>query len=231
MTQLDQGYLEQLNRQLEPLSAENRIEWTLANLPGNHIMTSSFGIQGALMLHLVTSIMPDIPVVLVDTGYLFPETYGFIDQLTDRLKLNLKVFRSEQSPAWQESRYGQLWEQGLAGIEYYNHINKVEPLKSALKAHDVGSWFAGLRRQQSQSRAELPIVRIQDSRFKIHPVIDWHNRDVYRYLQKHDLPYHPLWEKGYTSVGDIHTSQPQTLGMHEEETRFFGLKRECGIHE
>ncbi|MES9943178.1 MAG: phosphoadenylyl-sulfate reductase [Candidatus Thiodiazotropha sp. 6PLUC2] len=228
---LDEGYLKYLNQQFEALSAEKRIEWAIANLPGNHIMTSSFGIQGALMLHLVSRIAPDIPVVLVDTGYLFPETYGFIEQLTDRLKLNLKVFRAEKSPAWQESLYGHLWEQGVAGIDLYNRINKVEPLKLALKSLEAGSWFAGLRRQQSQSRSALPVVRIQDGRYKVHPVIDWSNRDVYRYLQKHDLPYHPLWEKGYASVGDVHTSQPQAVGMHEEETRFFGLKRECGIHE
>ncbi|MEW8398126.1 MAG: phosphoadenylyl-sulfate reductase, partial [Candidatus Thiodiazotropha sp.] len=197
----------------------------------NHIVTSSFGIQGALMLHLVSRILPDIPVVLVDTGYLFPETYSFIDQLSERLQLNLQVYRAPESPAWQESRYGRLWEQGLGGIEHYNRINKVEPLQRALKQLDAGSWFAGLRRQQSQSRSTLPVVRVQDGRFKVHPVIDWHNRDVHRYLQKHNLPYHPLWEQGYASVGDVHTSRPLELGMHEEETRFFGLKRECGIHE
>jgi phosphoadenosine phosphosulfate reductase len=223
--------LARLNSKLEGMSAEQRIEWALHYLPGNHVMTSSFGIQGALMLHLVSRVLPDIPVVLVDTGYLFPETYGFIDQLTERLQLNLQVYRAERSPAWQESRYGRLWEQGLAGLEHYNRINKVEPLQRALKAHDAGSWFAGLRRQQSQSRAALPVVRVQAGRFKIHPVIDWHNRDVHRYLQKHSLPYHPLWEQGYVSVGDIHTSRPLELGMREEETRFFGLKRECGIHE
>ncbi|MGD9164066.1 MAG: phosphoadenylyl-sulfate reductase, partial [Chromatiales bacterium] len=158
--------LERLNGKLEGLNAEQRIEWALHYLPGNHVMTSSFGIQGALMLHLVTRIAPDIPVVLVDTGYLFPETYDFIDQLTERLQLNLQVYRSEQSPAWQESRYGRLWEQGLAGIEHYNRINKVEPLQRALKTHDAGTWFAGLRRQQSQSRAALPVARVQDGRFK-----------------------------------------------------------------
>ncbi|MEW8252217.1 MAG: phosphoadenylyl-sulfate reductase [Candidatus Thiodiazotropha sp.] len=223
--------LEEINRKLEGMSAEQRVEWALHYLPGNHIVTSSFGIQGALMLHLVSRILPDIPVVLVDTGYLFPETYSFIDQLSERLQLNLQVYRAPESPAWQESRYGRLWEQGLGGIEHYNRINKVEPLQRALKQLDAGSWFAGLRRQQSQSRSTLPVVRVQDGRFKIHPVIDWHNRDVHRYLQKHNLPYHPLWEQGYASVGDVHTSRPLELGMHEEETRFFGLKRECGIHE
>ncbi|MEW8514698.1 MAG: phosphoadenylyl-sulfate reductase, partial [Candidatus Thiodiazotropha sp.] len=220
--------LEEINRKLEGMSAEQRVEWALHYLPGNHIVTSSFGIQGALMLHLVSRILPDIPVVLVDTGYLFPETYSFIDQLSERLQLNLQVYRAPESPAWQESRYGRLWEQGLGGIEHYNRINKVEPLQRALKQLDAGSWFAGLRRQQSQSRSTLPVVRVQDGRFKVHPVIDWHNRDVHRYLQKHNLPYHPLWEQGYASVGDVHTSRPLELGMHEEETRFFGLKRECG---
>ncbi len=225
------GNLDRVNRKLEGLSAEQRVEWALHYLPGNHVLTSSFGIQSALMLHLVTRIQPDIPVVLVDTGYLFPETYDFIDQLADRLGLNLQVFRAQQSPAWQERRYGRLWEQGLSGIELYNRINKVEPLQHALKSHNVGTWFAGLRRQQSESRAELPVVRLQEGRFKVHPIIDWHNQDVHRYLQKHGLPYHPLWEKGYVSVGDSHTSRPLQLGMREEETRFFGLKRECGIHE
>lgn len=227
----DAENLDSLNGKLERMSAEQRVEWALQNLPGNHIMTSSFGIQGALMLHLVTRVQPDMPVVLVDTGHLFPETYAFVDQLADRLQLNLHVYRSELSPAWQESRYGRLWEQGLSGIERYNRINKVEPLQRALKAHDTGSWFAGLRRQQSQSRSALPVARVQDGRFKIHPVVDWHNRDVHRYLQQHHLPYHPLWEQGYVSVGDVHTSRPMELGMREEETRFFGLKRECGIHE
>jgi len=223
--------LERLNQKLEGMNAEQRVEWALHYLPANHIMTSSFGIQGALMLHLVTRIVPDIPVVLVDTGYLFTETYRFIDLLTDRLQLNLHVCRAEQSPTWQESRYGRLWEQGLSGVERYNSINKVEPLQNALKVLDAGSWFAGLRRQQSESRSSLPVVRIQNGRFKIYPVIDWRNRDVHRYLQKYRLPYHPLWEKGYVSVGDVHTSRPLELGMREEETRFFGLKRECGIHE
>jgi phosphoadenosine phosphosulfate reductase len=220
-----------INEKLEHASALERVEWALDCLPGKHLLTSSFGIQSAVMLHLVTQVAPDIPIVFVDTGYLFAETYSFVDQLTDRLRLNIQVFRPSHSPAWQENRYGRLWEQGLPGIQRYNRINTIEPLQQALQSLEAGSWFAGLRRQQSDSRAALPVARIQDGRYKIHPIIDWHNRDVHRYLQRHHLPYHPLWEKGYVSVGDIHTSRPLELGMREEETRFFGLKRECGIHE
>jgi phosphoadenosine phosphosulfate reductase len=226
----DPDALARANERLAGLDARERIEWALQNLPGRHLLSSSFGIQAALMLHLTTRVAPEIPVVLVDTGHLFPETYRFIDELTERLGLNLHVYRAQTSPSWQEARHGRLWEQGVEGIALYNRINKVEPMQRALKELEAGTWFAGLRRQQADTRSGLPVLRVQDGRFKVHPVIDWSNRDVYRYLQRHNLPYHPLWEKGYVSVGDTHTSRPLEPGMSEQETRFFGLKRECGLH-
>ncbi len=227
----DENSLLEINQKLEKLDAIERIHWSLQHLPDTQVLSSSFGIQSAVMLHLLTSIKPDIPVVLIDTGYLFAETYQFIDSMTQRLDLNLQVYRSDISPAWQEARYGELWAQGLEGLKQYNHINKVEPMQRALAQLNVGSWYAGLRRQQANSRAELPVLKVQNGRFKMHPIIDWSNRDVHHYLTQHNLPYHPLWERGYVSVGDHHSSRPLELGMSEEETRFSGLKRECGLHE
>ena len=223
--------LAETNAQLEKLDAEGRVAWALDNLPGEYVLSSSFGIQSAVSLHLVNQIRPDIPVILTDTGYLFPETYRFIDELTDKLKLNLKVYRATESAAWQEARYGKLWEQGVEGIEKYNDINKVEPMNRALKELNAQTWFAGLRREQSGSRANLPVLAIQRGLFKVLPIIDWDNRTIYQYLQKHGLKYHPLWDEGYLSVGDTHTTRKWEPGMAEEETRFFGLKRECGLHE
>ena len=219
------------NAQLEALSAQDRVAWALEHLPGEFVLSSSFGIQAALMLHLVSQQKRDIPVILTDTGYLFPETYQFIDQLTERLRLNLKVYRADLSAAWQEARYGKLWEQGVEGIERYNQINKVEPMARALSELNATTWFSGLRREQSGSRGNLPVLAIQRGRFKFLPVIDWSNKDVFYYFKEHDLPYHPLWEQGYLSVGDTHTTTKWEPGMSEEETRFFGLKRECGLHE
>jgi len=219
------------NSHFESLSAEGRVAWALEHLPGPHVLTSSFGIQAAILLHLVTRQQADIPVVFIDTGYLFPETYRFVDALTERLKLNLKVYRSPCSPAWQESRHGQRWQLGIAGIDAYNRENKVEPMERALRELSVGSWFAGLRRSQSSSRSNVPFLKAQGERWKVHPIADWSDRDVYRYLKDHDLPYHPLWEKGYISVGDVHTTKPIHAVNTAEETRFFGLKRECGLHD
>ncbi|KGY11433.1 phosphoadenosine phosphosulfate reductase [Vibrio tubiashii] len=223
--------LGQINAELEQLTAQQRVTWALENLEGQFAVSSSFGIQAAVMLHLVTQQKPDVPVILTDTGYLFPETYRFIDQLSEQLTLNLKVYRAKESPNWQEARYGKLWEQGIEGIEKYNKLNKVEPMRRALDELEVSTWFSGLRREQSKSRASLPILSIQNGVFKFLPVIDWTNKDVHYYLEENGLSYHPLRDEGYLSVGDTHTSKKWEPGMSEEETRFFGLKRECGLHE
>ncbi|QFU24322.1 phosphoadenylyl-sulfate reductase [Shewanella eurypsychrophilus] len=224
------GELERINRYLAKLTPQQRVAWALEYLPDTHAMSSSFGIQGAVMLHLVSAQKADIPVILTDTGYLFPETYRFIDELSERLALNLKTFASPMTPAWQEARFGLLWEKGLDGLEQYNRMNKVEPMQRALDKLAVGTWFAGLRRSQSSTREALPILAIHGTRYKILPILDWSNKDVHEYLTEHELPYHPLWDQGYVSVGDTHSSKPLELGMTEEETRFNGLKRECGLH-
>ena len=219
-----------LNRWLERQKAPDRIAWALASGAENHALSSSFGAQSAVALHLVTQQQPDIPVILIDTGYLFPETYQFIDQLVERLKINLKVFRPTLSRAWMEARHGKLWEQGVAGIERYNRLRKVEPMQRALDELEVRTWFAGLRRDQSESRSNAPVAELKQGRWKVHPIVDWSDRDVFEYLKRHNLPYHPLWEQGYVSIGDFHTTQRWEPGMRAEDTRFFGLKRECGIH-
>ncbi|MFK8013900.1 MAG: phosphoadenylyl-sulfate reductase [Gammaproteobacteria bacterium] len=220
-----------MKHNLDALNATARVEYALANFQGKAVLSSSFGAQSAVSLHLITQVQPDIPVIVIDTGYLFPETYAFIDELTERLELNLHVYEPAVSAAWREARHGRQWERGLAGITEYNRIAKVEPMRRALDELNAGIWFAGLRRSQSASRAQTPFVQRANKRYKIHPIADWSDRDIYRYLKRHALPYHPLYEQGYLSIGDTHTTKP----IHEvddvEQTRFFGLKRECGLHE
>jgi phosphoadenosine phosphosulfate reductase len=226
----DAHALADINRWLGARSAAERVAWALETLPGAHALSSSFGAQSAAVLHLTTVQQPDIPVVLIDTGYLFPETYRFADQLTERLKLNLKVYRPTLGIAWMEARFGRLWEQGIDGIERYNRLRKVEPMRRALDELGARTWIAGLRRNQSESRKEIDFLQLRDGRWKLHPLADWTDRDVWDYFKRNELPYHPLWEQGYVSIGDVHTTRPWQPGMREEDTRFFGLKRECGLH-
>lgn len=220
-----------LNQQFAQMNAIERIECMAAYEAFPMAMTSSFGVHSAVTLHLINQVIPHIPVIMIDTGYLFKETYQYIELLTDKLKLNLKVYQSNISAARFESIHGQLWLKGLKGIEQYNQMRKVVPLESAFNDLSINAWFSGIRRGQSTTRAVLDWVSYKNNRYKVHPILDWTDRDLFMYLKQHDLPQHPLWEKGYLSVGDTHT----TKSIHEvnspEELRFFGLKRECGIHE
>jgi phosphoadenosine phosphosulfate reductase len=218
-------------KNLESLSAQERVQWAVDHWGDRIGLTSSFGAQSAVLLHMVTRTKADIPIILVDTGYFFKETYHFIDALTERLNLNLKVYQASVSAAFQEARHGKLWEKGVEGIEQYNQINKVEPMNRALDELGLKASISGIRRQQSSTREKAPVLAIQRDRYKIHPIIDWSDMDIGQYLQDNDLPYHPLRDEGYASIGDWHTSSKLTDGMSEEETRFHGLKRECGLHE
>jgi phosphoadenosine phosphosulfate reductase len=216
---------------LEKASAEDRVKWAVEQFGDGLVMTTSFGIQAAVMLHLVTRVAPKIPVIFIDTGYLFPETYTFARDLTESLGLNLKKYVPAMTAAEQEALYGKQWEQGIDGLKRYNFINKVEPMDRAVRELGATAWLAGLRRTQGSTREALKVVQQQNKITKVHPIIDWDNRKVHRYLTEHGLGYHPLWDQGYVSVGDWHSTSKLLDGMKEEDTRFGGLKRECGLHE
>ena len=215
----------------ERMSAGQRVTAALEGCPGQGIMTTSFGIQSAVLLHMVNEARPGIPVVFIDTGFLFEETLRFAEGLTERLGLNLKTYRPMLSAEELVERHGKLWERGKEGLEKYNGIVKVEPMGRALEELRPEVWFAGLRRGQARSRSGRSPVEKTGWGWKVYPLIDWTDRDVYLYLKKHGLPYHPLWDKGYLTVGDWHSSAPLGAGTEEEATRFGGVKRECGLHD
>jgi phosphoadenosine phosphosulfate reductase len=221
---------DEVNSELERMDAAQRVQWALQHLPGEHALSSSFGAQAAVSLHMVTRAAPWVPVILIDTGYLFPETYRFVDDLVERLELNLKVYQPRVSPAWLEARHGRLWEQGREGIERSNVLRKREPMQRALAELGIGTWVAGLRRDQATSRRRIRPLEHRNGRWKVHPIFDWTDRQVFDYLRRYDLPYHPLWHEGYVSIGDWHTTRSLAEAGDAEATRFFGLKRECGLH-
>jgi phosphoadenosine phosphosulfate reductase len=145
--------------------------------------------------------------VFVDTGYLFPRPTALPTNSRRGLKINLKVYRAAESPAWIEARHGKLWEQGAEGLSAYNQIVKVAPMQRALAELGARAWLAGLgassRARARTSHRQHPGWPLEDP---AHCRLDRSRR--HRYLTENDLPYHPLWEKGYVSIGDVHTTRP-----------------------
>ncbi len=223
--------LERVNRQLLGGDAVRVVEWAAETFGDRLVLSTSFGIQAAVMLHVATRVVPDIPVIWVDTGYLPPETYRFAEDLIGRLRLNIKVYQSPVSPARMEALYGRLWLGDLDAMNRYDRMRKVEPMMRALEELQAPAWLAGLRADQTDHRRTLPVVGMQWGRYKVLPILRWTSEDVQRYLEAHELPYHPLFDKGYATIGDWHSSRPLSAAdTNERDTRFRGLKQECGLH-
>ncbi|NCF89345.1 MAG: phosphoadenylyl-sulfate reductase [Verrucomicrobiaceae bacterium] len=212
------------------LSAAERIRSIAATQSDGLIATTSFGAQSAIMLHLLKENAPEIPIIFIDTGYLFPETYQFAAQLIKTWNLDIRTYHPTYSSARLEALYGKLWEQGDKGAEKYGVITKVEPMDRALKDLGATSWLSGLRRSQSSFRAGRHYAEQQKATLKLYPILDWSDGEAADYIKEHDLPKHPLVRQGYVSIGDWHSTKPMTEGMTAEDTRFDGAKRECGLH-
>jgi phosphoadenosine phosphosulfate reductase len=222
--------LDAVNADLEGAPADEIVRWAHETFGATVIMSSSFGAESALMLHLVTRTIPKIPVVFLDTGYLFPETYQFADALTTRFDLDLRVYSPKMTAARLEALHGRLWDGGDEEMARYARITKVEPMDRAVRELGARAWLAGLRRSQTEHRSTLRTVELVDGTYKVHPILAWSKEDLRRYMVMHDLPYHPLFQYGYRSIGDVHSTVPTTLGQDERDGRMLGAKKECGIH-
>ncbi len=222
--------LDALNARLADAPAEAVLEWAREQFGDRLILSSSFGAESAVMLHLANKVIPGIPVVFLDTGYLFPETYQFAQELTERLKLNLRVYNPKITAARQEALYGKLWEGDEQALARYNEINKVEPMDRALRELGARAWVAGLRGNQNSFRSGLRPVELQAGVYKVHPILGWDREAIHHYLRTNDLPYHPLYRRGYRSIGDVHSTRPTQEGEDARSGRRLGVHSECGLH-
>jgi phosphoadenosine phosphosulfate reductase len=224
-----------VREQLTPLSAQERLRWAQETFGPGFALTTSFGIQAAVLLHMVSELGQQtgrpVPVIWVDTGYLPPETYQYADQLVQRLQLNLVVAQATMSPARMEALHGRLWETEQVGdLELYHRIRKVEPLDRALTDAGVTCWASGVRGTQTDHRRAMEPLDPVRQRWSLRPLLSWTKRDVYYYMEEQQLPQHPLFAQGYSTVGDWHSSAPDAGELSGRATRFGGLKQECGIH-
>jgi phosphoadenosine phosphosulfate reductase len=216
---------------LETQSAEQVIDLVLSALSRRRAcITCSFQAEGMVVLHMLRRCLPDVPVLFLDTGYHFPETYEFRDQLTREWSLNLVNITPAQTVEQQESALGILYREDPTRC---CQLRKVEPLMRALAP--FRTWFTGLRREQSITRknlrkAELHQLPTGNVITKVNPLADWSSGQVWEYTRAHNLRYLPQYDQGYLSIG----CQPCTA-IPEDPTnprsgRWGGRKLECGIH-
>ncbi|MEX0588704.1 MAG: phosphoadenylyl-sulfate reductase [Cyanobium sp.] len=224
-----------VRERLAPLSAQDRLHWAQDTFGEGFALTTSFGIQSAVLLHMVSELGRQsgllVKVIWVDTGYLPPETYQYADQLAQRLHFKLVVVQATMSPARMEAIHGRLWDtKRVDDLELYHRIRKVEPLDQALTSHGITCWASGVRGSQTDHRRAMELLDQVRQRWTLRPLLSWTKRDIYYYMEEHQLPQHPLFEQGYSTVGDWHSSAPDAGAVSGRATRFGGLQQECGIH-
>lgn len=221
---------EALSAELARLKAGDRLKLLHERYGKRLVASTSFGLQSAVMLDLIARNAPEIPVVFIDTGYHFPETYRYWEELANRFGTDIRVYQPTHTAARMEALWGKLWEKGLEGLSKYAILTKIEPMDRALRELGADVWISGLRRSQSATRVERPFAEQQKKTLKVYPILDWADAQVAFHMHEHNLPNHPLAEHGYVTMGDWHSTQPAKDGLDAESTRFNGEKYECGLH-
>ncbi len=219
-----------LSADLAERKAGERLELLAERFGDRLVASTSFGLQSAVMLDLIARHAPQVPVVFVDTGFLFPETYRYADELAERFGTDLRIYQPRMTAARLEALHGRLWEHGGEALDQYGTITKLEPMNRALSELGAEVWISGVRRSQSSTRADRPFAEQQKRTLKVYPILDWADAQVSAYMHDHDLPPHPLAAQGYLTMGDWHSTTPATGGADAESTRFNGEKYECGLH-
>ena len=222
--------IERLNARFETSHPAEIIHWAVETFRPDVALTSSFGADSAAIIHMALQADPRISIRTVDTGFLFPETLKFAEDLRRRWNLNLQVFRSKLSSADIERLKR---EHAVKPIDdrYCCGEYKREATERALAG--LRCWIAGLMRVEAVTRRDTPIVeRLANGLVKVAPLAAWTPKQIYEYMRQHDLPYHPLWAQGYTSIGcALHTQKPVDPN-DPRSGRWAGTgKTECGIHD
>jgi len=233
-TLLSDQQLRELNDRFEHAHAREILLWALEDSGLERVaIASAFQAEGTCVMHLVTRIRPDVPVLFLETGFHFAETMAFKAQLTELLGLNVVDLIGDHTNQTQEAEFGpRLYERDP---ERCCEINKVRPMVEALRHLDA--WITAFRRDSSPTRAEAPIVdryECEPGRWivKVNPVANWSRRDIWAYLREHDLPHNPLYDLGYASIGCAPCTRMRFPGEPERAGRWAGLSKwECGIHE
>jgi phosphoadenosine phosphosulfate reductase len=223
--------VDRMAEMLETLRADQILEKVLsASQNSDHCLTCSFQAEDMVVLHLLRKWVPDIPVLFLDTGYHFRETYEYRDRMTQEWSLNLVNVTPEKSVPEQESEFGILHQSDPTRC---CQLRKVEPLFRALEPFDV--WFTGLRREQSPTRRNLRVAEQHSlptgkRLLKVSLLADWTWTEVWSYVRANHLSYLPQYDEGYLSIGCEPCTRIPDDPANPRSGRWSGKKLECGIH-
>jgi phosphoadenosine phosphosulfate reductase len=220
--------LDAVNRELADATPEAILTWTWRQFQPKVILTCSFQHDGVVLAHMLRDIAPDVPVAFINTGFHFPETLAYRDEI--RRRFGIAVV--ELDPIMPREQFAT-----VHGLDLHArdpdlccHINKIEPLKRYLPG--VRAWINGRRRDQADTRQSLRIVEaFQNDLHKVNPLASWTSRETFYYMDRHGIPTHPLFDQGYASIGCAPCTRPVVPGENEREGRWAGTSKvECGLH-
>lgn len=231
-----QSITEELNRQLGDQPAEAVITYLIENYKDKLAFSTSLGLEDQVITKMIAGIDPSVYIFTLDTGRLFPETYDLLDltQIRYKVKINLFFPDREQVEKMVREKGINLFYNSVENRKLCCHIRKIEPLTRALK--DIDFWISGLRREQSVTRENLSLVEADElnGKIKINPLIDWSTEDVRDYIRKYNIPYNPLHDKGFPSIGCLPCTRAIEPGENIRAGRWWWENpelRECGLHK
>ena len=228
MLTLEQQVAE-LQGQAEGWDLTKALQWGLSEFGASLAIASSFGAEDVVLIDQAAKIRPDFRVFTLDTDFLFPETYALIDSVEKRYGIVVERTHSEFTPAQQAARYGEaLW---ASQPDQCCQLRKVEPLKKKLSG--LKAWVTGVRRDQAPTRAGTRKLE-WDAKFgllKLNPLADWSGQQVWDYIRANDVPYNPLHDRNYPSIGCTYCTRPVQPGEDPRAGRWSGFNKiECGLH-
>ncbi len=225
---LDIAVLNELNERFEHASAEEILQWAWETFAPDVATSSSFQTQSVPLLHIISRVCPQMPIIFIDTGFHFPETLAFRDKLQAQFKLNVLTVRPTVTQSELLAQYGEALYRRDPDLCCY--INKVQPMQWITARMKV--LVAGVRRDQTANRQAMSVLHQPlKGPLQIHPMLNWTKADVQAYRQAHNLPAHPLYARGYVSVGCAPCTRPVFLGEDERAGRWADSdKKECGLH-
>ncbi|HEX8186173.1 MAG TPA: phosphoadenylyl-sulfate reductase, partial [Blastocatellia bacterium] len=223
------GQLDEIAARLEEAQPEEILRWAFDEFGDRVTIATGLGAEGIALLDIAVRVNPRPQVFFLDTAFLFPETYELRRRLEERYRIEIRAFQPQLSPEAQELSFGpKLWS---ADPDLCCRLRKLEPLGEALKGY--AAWITAIRRDQTEARSTAGVVEwdYQWKLVKINPLARWSRSDVWGYIRKNDVPYNPLHDRGYPSIGCTHCTRAVGAGEDERAGRWSGLaKIECGLH-